>query len=325
LPLVESLVLGKKDLTDFSYNTRSLKKRPPTMVEAFRTFEELRTTLPNLETIYNVPIDPHIPHGRLPYSIVYGTLHIPKEGDRPPTLSLDGKPTRLGLEHMTSLLPVPENTKVIHDLVVFPALYDTIPEYMTNIPLTRSMTFGASTTQRDTEMPVWAKMIQDAHRKLHGVPIASMSFELAAPPADPADPDGPRSIQPQLSLARGLRDLDLIGHNSLSKLGSYRSNRDWTPADISCLANPEFARAHDGLSHLSIGVARSEVKHPWTSTPILPKSVTGLELRYSHDDYPTRPYRSQLKEWISAANPVVVTFSCDQSGKHTGGFGSHDR
>jgi hypothetical protein len=220
------------------------------MVEAFRTFEELRTTLPNLETIYNVHIDPHIPHGRLPHSIVYGTLHIPKEGDRPPTLSLDGKPTRLGLEHMTSLLPVPENTKVIHDLVVFPALYDTIPEYMTNIPLTRSMNFGASTTQRDTEMPAWAKTIQDAHRKSHGVPINSMSFELAAPPVDP---DDPRSIQPQLSLVRGLRSLGLIGPDGLSKMESYRSNRDWSPTDISCLANPEFARAHEGLSHLSLG------------------------------------------------------------------------
>jgi hypothetical protein len=121
------------------------------MVEAFRTFEELRTSLPDLETIYNVPIDPHNPLGKLPHSIVYGTLHIPKDAHCPPTLSLDGRSTRLGLEHMTSRLPVPENTKVIHDLVVFPALYDDIPEYITNIPVTRSMTFGASTTQRDTE------------------------------------------------------------------------------------------------------------------------------------------------------------------------------
>jgi hypothetical protein len=314
--------LAKKDLTDFSYNTRRLNKRPPTIVEAFRTFEELRTTLPNLETIYNVPIDPHVRHGVLPHSIVYGTLHIPKEAHYPPTLSLDGKPTRLGLEHMTSLLPVPENTKVIHDLVVFPALYDDIPEYIQNIPVTKSITFGASTTQRDTEMPAWAKMIQDAHQDLHGVPIDSMSFELAAPPADPADP---RSIQPQLSLVRGLRDLGLTGHNSLSKLGSYRSNRDWTPTDISCLANPEFARAHDGLSHLSLGMARSESGQPWLSTPIMPQPLHSLDLRYSHDEYPTRRYRSQLEEWISAANPVEVTFSCDQPGKYTGGFGSHDR
>jgi hypothetical protein len=249
-------------------------------------------------------------------------LNIPERGEGPPTLSLDGGRTHLGWEHMTPLFPVPPDTEVVHDLVVYSALHDKIPEKITNIPLTRSMTFRASTTQRDAEMPVWANTIQEAHKRLHQVSMGSMFFELAAPPADS---DEPRSVQPQLELARGLRSQGLIGPNGLSQVGSYRLHQTWVPPDVSCLTRPDFARALEGISNLSLGVAQSDVEQPWRSIPILPKSLRVLDLRYSHDDYPTRRYRSQLAECINATGSVEVTFSCNQPQGHNGQLDYHDR
>jgi hypothetical protein len=285
------------------------------MTGAFRTFEELLQTLPNLKTILNVPIDPHPPWDFLPFSITYGTLDIPKRREGPPTLSLDGGRTHLGWEHMTPLFPVPPDTEVVQ-IVWFIQLYMTKSlnnEQITNISLTRSMTFGASTTQRDNEMPVWANTIQKAHERLHQVPIESMCFELAAPPADP---DEPSSIQPYIDLTRGLRSQGLVGPDGLSHVGSYRSDRAWLPADISCLTHADFARAHEGLSHLSLGVGQSESELLLPSTLILPQSLASLELRYSHDNYSTRQYRSELAKWINPSNSVKVTFDCDQTYRH---------
>ena len=278
------------------------------MTSAFRTSEELVNCFPNLDTIQNIPIDPHTSWGIPPLSHIFGTLHIPERGEGPPTLSQDCARTRLGMEHMTPLFPVPPDTKVAHDLEVTSSFYDRIPTDVTNIPLTRSMTFAAGEVERDAGMPGWANTIQEAHRKKHGMPIKSMSFHLAA---SPADPDDPRSTQPQKELAHGLRGQGFFGLGGPSELKFYRLRTSQLPLDISCLTDPELARAYAGLSHLSLGVEHSNVEQLWTSAPILPKSLQTLNLRYNHGDYPNQEYRSQLTERIAGSHATKVTFSCD--------------